>query len=215
MENNSLRKLVLKASYKAKACHIGSALSCVDIIEAIYERKREEDRFIFAKASGAAAFYVVLANKGFFPKNKIAYYLEHYPLASNEVPGVIHSVGSLGHGLPVATGLALANRQRMVYCLVGEGDVQCGTFYESILFARHHGLTNLEIIVDKNGLQALGATKDILGIDEALNALQKLFPIKVIKTVKGQGVDFMEGDYRWHYLNLTKSLFEQAIKGLK
>jgi len=214
MENISLRKLILQASYDAGACHIGSALSCVDIVDDIYSKMKKEDRFIFSKASGVCALYAVLAKRGIIAENKVADYLKKYPLANKDVSGVIHSVGSLGHGLPVAVGLALADRTRKVYCLIGDGDVQEGTAYESLLFARQHKLKNLKIIVDKNSLQACGATKDILDIDKALKLLKQLFPIKVVKTIKGKGVSFIENRYEWHYWNLTPKLLKQALKEL-
>ena len=214
MQNNSLRKLILEASLEAGACHIGSALSAVDIVERVYKTKKKRDVFVFAKASGVAALYAVLAKRGVIPKDKVVYYLKHYPLPSREVPGVIHSVGSLGHGLPVAVGLALADRTRKVYCLISDAEIQEGTTWESILFARQHKLKNLKIIVDKNKLQACGSTKDILDIDKALELLEELFPIEVVKTIKGQGVDFMEGKFEWHYWNLDEKLLKKALKQL-
>ena len=215
MQNNSLRKLILEASLEAGACHIGSALSAVDIVERVYKTKKKRDVFVFAKASGVAALYAVLAKRGIIPEDKVVYYLKHYPLPSREVPGVIHSVGSLGHGLPVAVGLALADRTRKVYCLISDAEIQEGTTWESILFARQHKLRNLKIIVDKNKLQACGSTKDILDIDKALELLEELFPIEVVKTIKGKGVSFIENDYTWHYRNLTPKLLKQALKELE
>ena len=211
MKNQDLRKLIIETSYKAKACHIGSALSCIDIIDSIYKIKKQEDLFIFSKASGICALYVVLAKHGIIKEKKISYYLKHYPLPHSKVPGVIWSGGSLGHGLPVAVGLALADRTRKVYVLMGDAEIACGTTFESIVFAKHHKLTNLKIYIDKNKLQACGTTKEILDIDEALQFLKQLFPIKVIRTIKGKGIDFMENNYEWHYLNLTPELYEKAL----
>ena len=101
-------KNILKTSFEAGACHIGSALSCIDIIRDVYEnRLKDRDIFIFSKASGVCAFYTILSEQGYFPKEKITEYLKKYPLANKEVPGVLHSVGSVGMGLSVALGLAL------------------------------------------------------------------------------------------------------------
>ncbi len=211
-----IRKMVLLASYDAKACHIGSSLSCVEILVDLYwKTMKKEDVFIFSKASGTATLYSVLSEKEYFPKEKLVYYLKHYPLADKEVPGVVHSVGSLGHGLPVAVGLALADRDRDVYCLIGDAEIQEGTTWESILFARHHKLKNLKIIVDRNFYQACGHTEDILKIDKALELLNKLFPIRIERTTKGKGVDFCENDYKWHYKNLDKKLLEKALKQIR
>jgi len=214
MENNKLRKSILRDSFKAHACHIGSSLSCIDILVDIYSDMNKEDRFIFAKASGAAALYLILARDGIIPKNKVVHYLKNFPLVSKEVPGVIHGVGSLGHGLPVAAGLAFSDRTRKVYVLLGDAEVQCGTTWETILFARHHNLKNLKIYVDRNKLQALGNTEEILGIDKALILLKQLFPINVVQTIKGCGVPFMENKMEWHYLNLTPALLRKALEQL-
>lgn len=201
---NQLRKKILKVSFLAHACHIGSALSAIDIIEEIYRKKRKNDIFVFAKASGVSALYCYL-----YPIKKATELLRKYPLPAREA-GLIHSLGSLGHGLPFATGLALANRNRDVYILIGEGDVQEGTFWESILFKRQHKLKNLKIILDNNGLQALGKVKDIL--DLPYNFL-KQNGVKVIKTTKGKGVKLLEDmGYKSHYYNLTKNDYEKQKK---
>ena len=208
-----IRKDILNASFEAKACHLGSSLSCVEIlVDLFYDTLKEKDVFVFSKASGAATYYAILADKGFFPKEKLAQYLHDYPEASKEVPGVTHSVGSIGHGLAVATGLALADRTKRVFVLLSDGELQEGVTYESALVARQHNLTNLYVIVDDNSLQACGAVKDILDLETAYEFYQKTFPnFKRVKTVKGQGVDFMEGDYTWHYRNLTPYLLEKAL----
>lgn len=207
-----LRKIILQESYKVNACHIGSALSAIDIIEKIYKLKRKKDIFLFGKASGIAALYAVLSEKGYFKPKKISFYLKKYPLPSKEVPGVDFSFGSLGHGLPVACGIALAGRTRDVYILISDGECDEGTTWESILFARQHKLKNLKIYVDKNGCQACGKTKDICDIDEALNYLKKLFPIKICKTVKAKGWKEMEGKVESHYCNITKEQYDRFKK---
>lgn len=204
-----LRRDILIASWKAGACHIGSALSCVDIlVDLFWNRLKKGDLFIFSKASGACCYYAVLAKKGYFPKSKLAHYLKKYPESSKEVPGVIWSGGSLGHGLPVAVGLALANRKNNVYVLISDAEVQEGTTWESVLFKNHHRLNNLVIIVDKNNYQACGKIKDILDIP--WNFVRRM-GIFVMETTKGKGVSFCENDNSWHYRNLDLSLLQKAI----
>jgi len=211
-----LMRSILTASFKSNACHIGSALSCLDIlIDLYYHRMKPDDIFIFSKASGVSALYAILADKGIFPQYKVAYYLKYYPLASKEVKGVFCSTGSLGHGLPISVGAAYGKRDINVYCLISDAEVQEGTFWESLLFASHHKLTNLYIVADCNGFQACGRTKDIIKIDKALRLAQKLFPIEIVNTVKGCGLSFMENDNRWHYKNLTHELYEKAMKELE
>lgn len=203
-----IKKSILENSFKAGACHIKSALSCVDIlIDLFYRRMKKGDIFLFGKASGVSALYCILADKGYFPQNKIVYYLKNYPLPSKEVPGVIHSVGSLGHSLPFAVGMAYADRNRKVYVLIGDGDVQEGTFWESILFKQQHKLDNLHIIWDSNGLQALGKVDDILKLPKKFI---KSCGVEIVETKIG--IDFMEKKYEWHYKNLTKEQLSDALK---
>jgi len=212
-----LKKDILVSSFNAGACHIGSALSCIDILYDIFYRLIEKDDiFIFGKASGVSALYVILADKGYFPKEKLADYLKKYPLASKEVNGVIHSVGSCGHGLNVAAGIALGKKMKQengkVYCLIGDGECQEGSVYEAILFARHHNLDNLHLYVDNNGLQALGKTSEIIGLHSAFTFMKNALPnVKIIKTIKGQGVSFLENKIESHYMNLTKELLNKAL----
>lgn len=204
---------VLHASFQAGACHIGSALSCVDILVSIlYKEKNSNDIFLFSKASGVATYYAILADKGYFPKEKLAFYLKNYPLPSTEVPGVIHSVGSLGHGLPVAVGMAFANRNKNIICLMSDGECQEGTTYESALFAKQHKLNNLFVIIDDNKIQGLGVTKDILDMKTAYDFLLATLPnLEIVETIKGSGIDFMENKAEWHYKNLTIELLEKAL----
>jgi transketolase len=210
---SEIRRQILQSSYEAHACHIGSALSCVNImVELFYRDLKDGDIFLFSKASGVATYYCILSDKGLFPKEKIAEYLHFYPLPSKEVPGVIHSCGSLGHGITVATGIAYANRDKQVYVLISDGECQEGTVYECAIFAKQHKLDNLHVIVDYNRIQAMGHTNDIVDLDDALFMLRNLFPdMRVAETIKGEGVDFMENDPSWHYKNLTPELLEQAL----
>ncbi len=236
-----IRQNILKASFEAGACHIGSALSCVEILVALYFKiLRKNDVFLFSKASGVCALYAVLAEKGIVDNKKIAYYLKKYPLAGKEVPGVIWSAGSLGHGLPVAVGMALADKKRRVYCLVSDGELQEGTTWESALFANHHNLNNLAVIVDRNYFQACGKTEEILKleplaqkwqsfgwqvrevnghsfseIENALKIKHKKPLIIIAKTVKGKGISFCENEYSWQYRNLDGGLLEHALKELE
>lgn len=212
MDKREIKKSILENSLKAGACHIGSALSCVDILIDLYDNiLTERDVFIFSKASGVSALYCILAEKGYFPKEKIAYYLKNYPLPSTEVPGVVHSFGSLGHGLSVATGMAYADRSRRVFVLMSDGECQEGTTWEAALFARQYKLGNLFVIIDANEYQALGKTDDILNLETAFEFLKKTLPhCDVVKTKKGGDIDFLQG-VEGHYKNLTPELLEKAL----
>ena len=214
LDAKKIRRLILKISYEAKACHIGSALSCVEILIDIFNQKRKRDYFIFSKASGVAAYYAILAELGVIPQSKLVFYLKHYPLVSKEVLPVMWSGGSLGHGLPIAVGLAYSNRKKNVYVLIGDAEVQEGTFWESILFAAHHKLNNLKIYLDCNKLQALGETKRILTINKALKQAQKIFPIRIYNTIKGKCVKEIDGDYIWHYRNMNYEQYNRFTKSI-
>jgi transketolase len=222
----SLRKNILSASFEAKACHIGSALSCVEIIESIFLMKNPEDFFIFAKASGVATLYCKLHPE------KAAEYLKNYPLPSKEVPGVIWSGGSLGMGLSIACGLALADRTKRIFCLISDGELQEGQTWEAIMFASHHKLNNLIVFCDRNELQALGNTEDICAL-EPLGDKFRAFnwdcyeidghtkidiigktekpQIIICHTIKGKGFKEAENNYKWHYENLDETRFKEAI----
>lgn len=207
---NKIRKQILKISYEAQSCHIGSALSCVYIlVKLFWETLKKDDVFLFAKASGIAAYYCILAEKGIIEENKLAEYLKNYPLASKEVPGVIHSIGSLGHGLSVACGIALAKKLKKesgrVYCLISDGELQEGSTYEALLFARQYRLP-LITICDYNVFQACGEIKNILEIPYLDFAC-----LQIIPTTKGQGVSFMENKVEWHYRNLLEEEYEKAL----
>jgi transketolase len=206
-------KIILKSSFEAGACHIGSALSCVDIILDIFDKKKDNDIFLFTKASGVAAFYAVLALKGYFPVEKVAEYLKQYPLANKAVPGVLHSVGSVGMGLSVAVGLALSDRSRNVYCLISDGQLDEGVTYEAALFSKQHNLTNLYVIVDNNSLQACGKTNDILNLDTAIDFYNKTFPhFENRITIKGGNIPFLANQVSSHYCNLSEGQLIEALK---
>lgn len=207
------RKIILKSSFDAHACHIGSALSCIDIVLDVYDKLKPSDLFIFAKASGVAALYTTLALKGYFPVEKVSEYLKEYPLANKAVPGVLHSVGSVGMGLSVAVGLAYANRNIKVYCLISDGQLNEGVTYEACLFSKQHNLTNLCVICDNNSLQACGKTDDILNLDTAIDFYNKTFPhFENIITIKGGNIPFLANKVSSHYCNLSEEQLKEALK---
>ena len=211
---SQIKKDVLIASYEAGACHIGSALSCVEILVKLFYGNiiKNDDVFLFSKASGVATYYAILADKGYFPKEKLSYYLKNYPLPSTEVPGVVHSFGSLGHGLSISCGMALGDRNRNVYILLSDGECQEGSTLEAVSFAKQHNLSNLHVFVDNNKFQALGKTDDIMNMDGIFSFMKSTLPnCVIVDTIKGAGVDFTAGDNSWHYRNLDKEHLEKAL----
>ena len=212
-----IRKDILNASYEAGACHLGSALSCVDMLVELFYKDIEKDaRFLFSKASGVATYYAILADKGFFKRKKLAHYLKNHPLPSKEVPGVLHTFGSLGHGLSVAVGLALSDRRRKVYVLISDGELEEGSTWEALISATRLNLDNLVVMVDYN---KIGASKEIImpfqAMFYALVSYNETKPrIKVYDTIKGKGVDFMENQICWHYRNLNEVSLKKALAQL-
>ena len=248
-----IRRKVLEMIYKAQTSHIGSNFSCVDIMTVLYGRilnidqdlKPDRDRFILSKGWAAATLYVLLAEKGIIPKEDLDTYCQegspYIGLVEKTVRGVEASTGSMGHGLPIGVGMALAAKQKgkkwRTYVLMSDGELNCGTTWESALIAAQHKLENLIVIVDRNGLQAMGETKEILksnfeafkewnfisipghrydAIEDAFNETQsnrmeRRPTIIDARTTKGKGVSFMEDNNIWHYKNIDKESYEKAM----
>jgi transketolase len=168
--------------HRANASHIGGVLSMADIIGVLYAQVLnvrpddphwiERDRFVLSKGHCCAGLYAALAERGFFPTSELEQYgmdgsrlMTH---ACHLVPGVEFSTGSLGHGLPYATGLALAAKKKNAswrcYALLSDGELDEGSNWESILFAPQHQLENLMLIIDYNKIQSLGSVEDIIDL---------------------------------------------------
>jgi len=179
----NIRAAAVRMTHRGKSGHVGSSLSMADILAVLYTKILkvdpgkpdwpDRDRFILSKGHAAAVVYAVLAEKGFFPKDWLkTYYRDNGHLMghiSHHVPGVEFSTGSLGHGLPVACGLAIhAKRNRKkhrIFCLMSDGDCNEGSTWEAIMFAAQHRLDNLIAIVDYNKIQALGRSRDIIDLE--------------------------------------------------
>lgn len=248
--------------YELQEGHIGSALSCVDILIVLYFEilninpkdflNKERDKFILSKGHAAAALYAVLSEKGFFSKELLDNYckdgskLAGHPIRGS-VPGIEATTGSLGHGFPMATGIALADKndakKRRTFVMISDGECDEGTTWEAALFAAHHKLDNLTVIIDYNKFQAFGRVKDVLNleplakkwesfgwqvkeinghnfkeIEKALSSVpfRKGKPsIVICNTIKGKGISFLEDKLESHYRHLTKEDFQKAIKELK
>lgn len=155
-----LAERILYTAYTAKEGHIPSALSILNIIWVLYDKiLSPQDKFILSKGHGCLALYVVLAEKGIIPKESLDTFgrfdsiLGGHP-DMNKITGVEASTGSLGHGLPIAVGLALGKKltseKGKIFCLIGDGELNEGSIWESMLIASHHELGNLVCIVDSN-----------------------------------------------------------------
>jgi len=219
----NIRRKILTDSFKAGACHIGSALSCVEIVLALDNITKEKGGvYLFSKASGAETVYAV--------QGKNWQHLRENPLL---YPG-----GSLGHGLPLACGMAMAGEK--VYVVMSDAELQEGTTWESLLFASNRQISNLTILIDYNEIQACGKCNDICSLEplydklkafgcevreirggnnydsiiNALNAEPTYWhkpKVLVCHTIKGRGVSFMENGVEWQYKNLTQELLDKAL----
>ena len=208
-----VRADVIEMSHRAKTAHLASALSCVDILTVLYtsimelnhnsDRKQHYDKFILSKGHAATALYAILSYKGIINRKNLLNYgkkgslLEEHP--SPKQIGVEAATGSLGHGLPIANGMALANKIReinsRVFVLMSDGECNEGSVWEAAMFAAQHELQNLTAIVDYNKWQATGRSEEVL----------KLKPLA--EKWRSFGWDVMEVDGHVHqelYDGMTK-----------
>jgi transketolase len=186
--SKAIRRHVLLMTHRANSSHVGSCLSMADVLAVLYAtvlRKKatqpdwpDRDRFILSKGHGAAAIYAVLAETGFFPTAWLETYCQDGSrlaghITHHGVPGVEVSTGSLGHGLSLACGMALAgkhdSRPSRVFVLLSDGECDEGSTWEAALFAPHHYLDNLVGIVDYNKIQSLGRVDEVLKLDPLLD----------------------------------------------
>jgi len=178
---NEIRDQVIKVSIKNKAGHIAPSLSSVDILTALYYDVmkyrpldplwEERDRLVFSKGHGCYALYAILADKGIMPaKEWKTFYTDSSSLSGcierRPKYGFEASCGSLGHGLPIAVGVAfgakLQNKKYHTFCVTGDGELQEGTTWEALQFAVKHEIRNLTVIIDSNRLQAMDFVTDVL-----------------------------------------------------
>ena len=173
------RRDVLRAIYHAGAGHTGGSLSCLDILNVLYNRVMNvspanwgdllRDRYVQSKGHSVEALYVVLADKGFYPLESLltlcrggSYFVGH---PTRKVPGIEMNTGALGHGLPVSVGMAIAGKldaaPYRVFTLLGDGELAEGSNWEAAMCAAHYSLDNLTAIIDHNTLQITGATRDV------------------------------------------------------
>jgi transketolase len=176
--------------HKSRASHLGSSLSMADILACLYwqvmkidpenPKWPERDRFILSKGHGAAILYAALAERGYFPIEELNTYCANGARlkghATSGVPGVDFSSGSLGHGLPVGCGIALARKRAglpgRIFVLLSDGELDEGSNWEAFLFAPQHRLGNLVAIIDYNKIQSFGRTKDTLDLEPLVDKLR-------------------------------------------
>lgn len=266
MQNNSLQETakiiradILKMIYTAQSGHPGGSLSLVEILMSLYysvanidpknPTKEDRDRIVLSKGHGCPALYAILANKGYFPKEdlkdfrQVHSHLQGHP-DMRKTPGIDVNTGSLGHGVSIATGMALAAKHKKmdykVFAIIGDGEAQEGLVWEAAMASAHYKLDNLIVILDHNGLQIDGSNEDVLSIGDIVDkyrafgfecfkvdghdieAITKALKTPVsgkpkficCETHKGKGVSFMEDIYGWHGKAPNQQEFEAAMEEL-
>jgi transketolase len=224
-----LRNRILEVALRDGMGHIPSALSILHLVKGVYDIKTDDDLFLLSKGHGCMALYAVLESKGLLEWNNK---LMGHPKRGG---AILASTGSLGHGFPMAVGLALAKKTKgekgRVYVLIGDGEANEGTTWESAMLAAHHKLDNLTVIVDNNhsSTRALNVGElsdkfyafgfsvwDIYGhreieIRESLLSSSEKPMCIVADTTKGYGVEMMRNDPAWHNRKITKEEYENTI----
>jgi transketolase len=243
-----VRRFIIEQSKRAHVGHIGSALSITDILVALFSGTvdPELDVFILSKGHAALAQYCVLAELGLISHEMLDTYcgddtqLGVHP--DHTLAGITFSTGSLGHGPSLGAGVALAKRiagrPGRVFVLMSDAELNEGSVWEAVMFAGHHKLDNLTVILDNNGQQALAPTAEVIdlsGVDRLVqtfgwectrvdghdvDALTAAFDVHTpgrphfvsADTVAGKGVSFMERQVKWHYLPVDDEQFAQALR---
>jgi len=253
-----IRRESLQMIYSARSGHPGGSLSIVEILIALYYEvmniKPDEpkwpgrDRFILSKGHACAALYSILAKKGYFPTEELSKFrkfggiLQGHP-DSRKIPGIEISTGSLGQGISVAVGMAIAaklrNQKHRVFALLGDGECDEGQVWEAALSAAHRKLDNLTVIIDRNGVQLDGTTKEILDLEPLVDKwaafgfsvkevdghdisamaetlIEKNITCKpkviIAHTIKGKGISYMEGKAEWHGRCPSEEQYKSALE---
>jgi len=256
VDPQNIRRIVLTQSKRANVGHIGSALSVSYIVAVVFgsalrvsdPHDPDRDRFVMAKGHAALAVYAALSLRGWVSQEMLDGFctdgseLGVHPERST--PGVDFSTGSLGQGLPMAVGAALAGRlqssNRRAFALLSDAECNEGSVWEAVMFAAQHQLSNLVAMVDANGQQALGSTRDIINLSpladrwaafgwdvrtvnghdcaalcttlDSLDYRQGPPHVLIAETIFGKGVSFMERQLKWHYLPMTDEEVASAMR---
>lgn len=254
-----IRADILTMIYTAQSGHPGGSLSCVEILMSLYygvakvdpknPEAEDRDRIVLSKGHGCPALYAVLADKGYFPSEdlvnfrQIGSHLQGHP-DMMKTPGVDANTGSLGQGVSIATGMALAAKHNKknykVFTVIGDGEMQEGLVWEAAMAAAHFKLDNLTVLLDHNGLQIDGTNDEVMSLGNIIdkykafgfecylvdghdiNAITTAIVAPITgkpkficcETHKGRGVSFMEDNYTWHGKSPNKEEYVSAMREL-
>lgn len=257
-----IREQIVEVTYTCGGAHIGGAMSQTDIMVALYYKFMKfdpkkpllptRDRFILSKGHGGVGHAVILGDLDFFDKKELLDFNKTgSPFGMHldwlKVKGVDASTGSLGHGLSIGIGMAIAarlqNKKYHTYVVLGDGELHGGPNWEAIMAAAHFKVTNMTTFVDRNKLCIDGPTEEIMGVEplkdkfeafgwkaveidghdfeqivdaveQSHKETEKPFVI-IANTIKGKGIDFMEGLAKWHYAGLDEEMKKQALASLR
>jgi|GEM_PF-204501 len=230
--SREVRREIFKFKTSSGYGHLASCLSCVDLLVSIYLDESstfdfDHDRVIFSKGHGSPSVYPILAGLGIFPEEELEKYCKKEGIlrlhADYSIPGCFYVGGSLGNGIGFAAGLALARPWQKFYVILGDAELYEGSVWESLMFIAQHNLTNVLLVVDRNGFGILGHTEEMIKIEPlnlkfeafgfAVTRLdghdlfelrtffsdnQKKLRVLIADTVKGKGVSYMENRYEFH-----------------
>jgi transketolase len=241
---------LLQMHFESNVGHIGGNLSCLDILLTLHHRvMRLDDQFVLSKGHAAGAYYITLWTLGKLHDNDlVSFHKDGTRLSGHPPPAGISDIsfatGSLGHGFSLAAGLALAKQLKKeggrVFCVTSDGEWNEGSCWETLIFVQHHRIDNLTLVVDLNGLQGFGTTREVANLDplaakfeafgiatrevnghsaDELESILKTqepgLQVVVARTHKGQGISFMEDRMEWHYLPVTEAQYRQAVRELE
>lgn len=249
-----IKKSIVNMAHYSHASHVGSALSVADVLYVIYSKVADitpenlrdtyRDKVILSKGHASTALYATLAHVGLMDKSLLdSYYITGGKLPGHldmtSVPGVDASTGSLGHGLSLGLGMALADRKHRVFVIMGDGECDEGSVWEAAMLLGSLRLQNLIAVVDKNELQGFGRTADIMAdqnlaerfstfgldvqevnghdlqqIEDALKKTSDRTKLIISHSIKGQGVSYMENQFIWHYKSPDDEQLEIALREL-
>ncbi len=256
---SKIRRIILDQSKRAHVGHIGSALSIADIVACLYAHvlhipgpdDPDRERLVLSKGHAVLALYAALFLRGWISREDLDRYCSDNSLLGvhpeKALRGIDFCTGSLGQGLSMGAGAALAARlrgsTRRVFVVVSDGECNEGSLWEAVMFAAHHQLANLVVIVDLNGQQALGYTEQVLNLSPMANRWQAFNwdvrevdghdvthmartmaaldtasgppHVLLAHTVSGKGVSFMEGQIKWHYWPMSDEEYQRALDELE
>ena len=254
---NENRKRIVRMIHDAKAGHPGGSLSVIDMLTAIYEmdvdfNSEKRSKVVLSKGHTVPAQYAELCSKGIIPEDELSTFrkvnsrLQGHPYTGT-IPEVDATTGLLGQGLSIAVGMAIAkknnNDNHHIYAILGDGEIQEGQIWESLLQAAHYKLDNLIVVIDYNKLSSFDNVNESMNLEplvekikafnfhmieidgnnmeQVVNALNEAFIIKdkpvaiISNTVKGKGVSFMENNPKWHSGAISDEEYEIAMKDLE